>query len=324
MSEYTSSVSRPGVKGAAGTDDRELFLTEFGGLTIVPYMEAVADYDDLRFVKSITQGQADTFPIIGRKRDATEHEPGALILGGKVEHNEVEITVDKILVDSVFIAEIDELLNHISVAEPYATQLGQSLGSSTAQRIARMHILASRSVSNIAQGQPTPAYYYHANLLTDASKLEEALFLCKQYLLENDMSGQEFKPMLRHQQVLLLARYSGVEATPVTTGSGNRAAGTIGQIAGMTPRGTNFIPTTNVTTGPAKYQGNFSTTVGHVSSRMAVGTLNRRGMRVTMSEKEDRLGTLLIASKLDGHGVLRPECSIELRTDAIGGRDALA
>jgi hypothetical protein len=33
-----------------------------------------------------------------------------------------------------------------------------------------------------------------------------------------------------------------------------------------------------------------------------------------MSEKDDRLGTLLIASKFEGHDWLRPECSFEVTT----------
>lgn len=323
MSAYTDAASRPGRKGAGGTDARELFLVEFGGMVIQSYDESM-DYGDFRYVKSISQGKADTFPIIGRKRDASEHTPGEIILGGTIEHNEIEISVDNILVDSAFIPEIDQLLAHYEFSEPYAKQLGQSLGSTNDRRIAIMHILASRDVTDVAQGQPTPAYYYHANLKTDASKLEEAAFLSAQYMLENDISGEKPSIMLPHQQILLLARYSGIEGGPVTTGSGNRSSGTIGPIAGMTPKGTNHIPKTNITTGLAKYRGDFTTTVGHCGSKMAVGTLERRAMKVVMKEQDDRLGTIIIASMLNGHGKLRRECSIEWRTDAIGGRDPLA
>jgi len=100
----------------------------------------------------------------------------------------------------------------------------------------------------------------------------------------------------------------------VTTGSGNRASGTVGQIAGIAVKGVNHIPNTNVTTGNVKFQGNFTTTVGHIGNEMAVATLNRRGLKVVMKEQDDRLGTLLIASKFCGHGILRPECSFEVAT----------
>lgn len=331
MNQYTDSRSRPGAKEATGTDDRQLFLIEFGGMVIQAYDE-VMDYQDLRFVKYITQGKADSFPIIGRKRDATEHVPGDLILGGGISHDEIQIFLDNMLVDSAFIAEVDELMIHYDIAGPYAHQLGQSLGSVTAKRIAIMHIQASRggqtegaganpSKDAAADGQPIPSYYWDANLKTDPSKLENAAFLAAQYIRENDMSGAEQFYMLPHQQILQLARYTGVEGGPVGTGSGDRSRGTIGPLAGLTPKGTNHIPQSTITTGLAKYMGNFSTTVGHISTKMAVGSLERRGLKVVMKQQDERLGTLLIASMFNGHGTLRNECSIELCTDVdAGGR----
>jgi hypothetical protein len=323
MSAFTDARSQPGRKGASGPTERDLFLTEFGGMVIQAYDEQM-DYDSLRYVKQITQGKADEFPIIGRKRDAAEHTPGEQILGGSIEHNSVTITVDNILVDAAFIAEIDELLNHYPLSEPYAKQLGQSLGSVDDKRIAIMHILASRQWQNVPQGQPVPAYVWDANMRTSGAAMENAAFLSKQYLLTNDISGDMPAVKLPWQQYLILSRFSGIEGGPVTTGSGNRSQGSVGLMAGLSISGSNHIPNVNITTGLAKYQGDFANTVGHCSSRMAVGSLERRAMRLVMKEQEDRLGTLLIASKLNGHGVLRPECSIEWRNNAIGGRTALS
>jgi hypothetical protein len=81
--------------------------------------------------------------------------------------------------------------------------------------------------------------------------------------------------------------------------------------------GTNHLPRTNVTTGLAKYQGNYTGVVGHISNQMAVGTLSRRGMKVVMLDQPDRLGTLLLASKFNGHGILRGECSFEVSASDI-------
>lgn len=313
MSEFTDSVSRPGRQLNAGADDRALFLREFGGKILLAYLEAL-DYQDLRFIRNITQGKSDTFPIIGRKRDATDHEPGELILGGSIEHNEVEITLDKMLVDAVFVAEVDELMAHYDLMNPYTTQLGQSLGVTTAKRIAMMHIIASRETNVPYAGGPVPTFYTDANVATDGAKLEEAAFKGVEFMRKNDISGAPIKYKLPHQQVLILARYSGIEGGPVTTGSGNRASGTIGEIAGVPVEGTNHIPNTNVTTGLTKYQADFSGTIGHISSSMAVGSLERRGLRVVMKQQDERLGTLMIASMFNGHGKLRPECSFEVST----------
>jgi hypothetical protein len=316
MSQYTDSVSRLGQQKGTG-DVKQLFLTEFGGMVITSYLEAIQQYDAMRWIKQITQGKSDTFPVIGRKRDAAEHEPGELILGGKILHDQVEITIDNMVFDSIFVADFDELLNHYDVRGPYATQLGQSLGSLQAKRIASMHILASRSAAK--QDQPTPSFSTDANMKTSPSALETAYFAAVQFLHENDISGAEVSARLPWAQVLLLARNLGVADTVQNSregaGSGNRVTGTLGQIAGISTVGTNFIPKTNITTGPSKYQLDASGTVGHIGNRMAVGSLERKAMQLTVKQQEERLGTIMIASQLNGHGVLRGECSYELSTN---------
>ncbi len=316
MSVYTDARSRPGQKGAAGTDDRELFLRVFGDYIIDAYNTKIDDYNSLRWEKSVGAGRSDLFPVIGRTYNAVEHEPGERILGGTVEHNEVEVTLDKMMIDSKFIAEIDELMIHYELSQPYAHMIGQSLGNLEARRIAIMHILASRQTTNVPQGQPTPTYFFDANMKTDATVIENACFGAKQYLMENDISGEDPQVRLPWAQYLLCARTLGMVGSNSRpeVGSGNRVDASLGNVAGLSTKATNFIPSTNITTGNTKYQGNFTTTVGHISSKMAVATLNRRGLVVKMVKQDDRLGTLLIGSMFKGHGVLRPECSIELAT----------
>lgn len=322
MNQYTDAASRFGQDAGTGADDA-LFLTEFGGMVIQTYDEAM-DYMNLRWVKNIQQGKSDTFPIIGRKRDAAEHEAGDLILGGTILSDEIEITLDKMVYDAVFIAEIDELRSHFDVRGPYAHQLGQSLGSLQARRVAIMHILASRKYyvgnvpTGVPQGQPAPSYAYHTDMATSAAQIEGGLWQAKEYLLENEISGEKPVAKLPHAQVLLLARNFGLiasaESANPRAGSGNRVTGEVGQVVGFSIEGSNHIPNTNITTGLTKYQGNFTTTVGHVSTKMAVGSLERKGLTLVMKEQPERLGTIIIAHQFNGHGILRPEASFELAT----------
>ena len=318
MNEYTDARSRPGAR-LGGTDDRALFLVEFGDLTLQAW-EETNFYEGLTYTRNITQGKADTFPIIGRKRDAEEHIPGNIILGGSIEHNDIEITLDRMLVDSVFIAEIDELMNHYDLYEPYARQLGESLSTTYDKRVAIMHILASRVTQRPYTDGPLPNGFFHADVLTDPSKLEDASYVAQEWIKRFDIGGGPLRYCLPFQQVLMMARWRGIDSS-FTSGSGDRASGTVGQVGGLVPHGCNHIPRSNITTGLPKYQGDFSTTVGHISNRMAVGTLARRGLRVVMKDQADRLGTLLIASKFNGHGILRAECSFEIGTsDPTGVR----
>jgi hypothetical protein len=329
LSDYQDAASRSGQRLNTGTNDRELFLTEFGDLVLQAW-EEVNNYEGFTFTKNITQGKADTFPIIGRKRDAIEHEPGEIILGGRIEHNDVEITLDKILVDSVFIPEIDELMNHYEVRGPYARQLGESLSTAYDTRVARMHILASRIIVRpygrdklaAAGGGPLPSGAFDAAMATDMSKLEDALFKGVGWVRRWDIGGGQQQAKMGHAQYLNLARYTTIDSRQ-WTGSGNRAQGTVGPVAGLKIEPTNHIPRTNVTTGLDKYQGDFSDVVAHVGNQMAVGTLARRGIKVVMKDQPDRLGTLLLASKFNGHGILRPECSFEIGiTDVTSVRGA--
>jgi hypothetical protein len=312
MSVYTDAASRPGIKGASGTDDRELFLRTFGEMVLEAYEETFDFKNGKTYVRQITKGKSDLFPIIGRKRDAQDHKPGEIILGGGIEHDETSIEVDNITVDAAFIPEIDELLNHYSLAGPYARQIGESLASVSNGRIARTMVNASRVTTPPYTNGPLPGYYYDTNIKTDPSKLEEAAYSGLEHMKVYDIGGGLPNYFLPWQQYLLLARYTGIDSTD-TSGSGNRSTGKVGLVAGLNVDGTNSIPNSNYTADTfAKYNGDFSTTVGIITKQMAVGTLKRRGMKVVMKEQEDRLGTLLIGSQLEGHDKLRPECAYEV------------
>lgn len=324
MNEFTDARSRPGARLDSGTDDRELFLTEAGGVVLSAWEEA-NDYQALTWEKTITQGKADTFPIIGRKRNPSEHEPGDVILGGTMEHNDVEITVDKAVVDAIFTAEIDRLMLHYDVMQPYMTQLGQSLSTLYDSRVARMHILASRVTARPygqqyatwdLGGGPLPNGYFDSNVDTDPAKMEDAGFAAAGWIRRFDIGGGPMSYRLPHAQYLLLSKYSPLDEKQ-WTGSSNRANASVGKLAGLQVMATNHIPRTNITTGLAKYQGDFSDVVGHISNRMAVGTLNLRGMKLVMKDQPERLGTLLIVSRINGHGILRAECSFEVATSDV-------
>lgn len=311
MSVYTDAASRPG-KRPGGTNDRELFARNFTDYVLEAWDQSF-DFLDKTHVRVITSGQSDIFPILGRNYNAQEHVPGEIILGGTADHNDREVSLDAMLFDSKFLPEIDQLLAHYPLSRPYAKMLGDSLALESNSRIARSMINGSRQPTGLGglNGHPAPGFYFHANVRTDPAKLEEAAFKGVEYIRVNDVGGGEHTYWLPWQQQLLLARYSGID-TVDTSGSGNRAAGTVGQLGSLWVKGTNSLPKTNVTTGRTKYQGDFRSTVGVISNPQAVATLRRRGIRVTINEKDDRLGWLFVASKFEGHDWLRPECSFEV------------
>lgn len=321
MNQYTDSASRPGQRLGTG-DERALFLTEFGQIVLEAYDETIT-YNGMTFVQHISGAKAHSFPIIGRKRDESEHTPGDLITGGKVEHNDILIEVDNMLVDAAFIPEIDNILNHYDLARPYARQIGQSLAVGSDRRKAIMHILASRVTDAPYTGGPLPSYHFHASMASSPEQLEDAAWKAVEHIKENDIAAAGIKYMLPWQQYLLLARYGGWQGGSGSTvpsamapvfNMDSRKTAQAGPQAGISVGATNMIPKTNITTGPEKYRGNFTTTVGHIGTEMAVGTLVARGLKVVIKEQEERLGTILIGSQLEGNGKLRPECSFEVTT----------
>ena len=61
------------------------------------------------------------------------------------------------------------------------------------------------------------------------------------------------------------------------------------------------------------FQGHFTNTVGIVSHPSAVGTVKLLDLATESEYDINRQGTLFVAKYAMGHGVLRPECAIELQ-----------
>jgi hypothetical protein len=306
---YTTGVSKPG--SASGGDDLDLFLTEFGELVLEAWDE-VNKFEKHTYQRNTTKGKSDTFPIIGRKRDAFEHVPGSLITGGTVEHNEVEISLDPILVDSAFIAEIDELIAHYELRAPYARQLAESLSVVYDRRIAILTVLGARDQTPDYTDGPVGKLLEDNDYTTDADAMAAAMFDAATHIKERDIGGGQMRAFWRPKQYYLLTQSQKLDSVQ-WTGTANIAEGTVKRIAGIDMDWSNHIPNANITTGNTKYRGDFRKTVGIVSNPMAVGTLNRRGLKVNHLPQPDRLGHLLIASRACGHGVLRKECAVEVK-----------
>lgn len=304
-------IDRAGQK-PGGSDDRELFARNFADDVIQAWDETF-DFKGESYVDTIDSGKSKVFPTMGKKRDAVDHIPGEEIRGGAGDHNEIEISLDHFVTDSVFIPEIDELMARYNLAAPFTKQLGQSLAAVQNFRIISMMIQASRRTEPTVPNGPTGGFYFHADMLTDASKLEDAAYGGAEDIRVKDVGGGMPKFWMPWKQYLLLARYTGID-TVDTSGSGDRAKGEVGLVGGIPPRGTNSLPQrANYTTGLAKYRADFTNTVGIIANSLAVGTLKRRGIKTVIKPKDERLGTLIIASMLEGHGMYHGECAYEVR-----------
>jgi hypothetical protein len=103
-------------------------------------------------------------------------------------------------------------------------------------------------------------------------------------------------------------------------GAGVYADGSVLRVAGVQIVKTNNLPTTNVTAVSGEnntYNGDFSNTAALVMQKQAIGTVKLMDLAVEQTTGDFNImyqGTLMAAKYAMGHGVLRPECAVEIKT----------
>lgn len=295
------------INGAGATD--ALFLKVFSGEVLTSFHRKNV-FLGKTSVRTISSGKSASFPATGVVT-AAYHTPGAEIVGTAILANERVITIDDLLVASAFIANIDEAKNHYDVRSVYSDETGKVLAQTMDTNIAQVGILAARASATITGGNGGSALT-NANYGTDSTTLAAGLFTAAQTLDEKNVD-EDRSVFLRPAQYYLLAQNTTM-INQWYGGQGAVAEGTILKVAGIEVVKTNALPNTNVTTGVAAYQGNFSTTVGLVMSKSAVGTVKLMDLATESEYDMRRQGTLIVAKYAVGHGILRPECAIELKT----------
>lgn len=305
-----STVSRLGMINAAGDADA-LFLKQFGGEILTEFEKSTV-FKSRHFVRQIRNGKTAQFPMIGTVTSSL-HTPGNFIDGQAVNHAEITISVDGLIVAPVFIASIDELMNHYDVRGPYATEMGRELAQQYDNQVARMMVQAARADSELT-GRDGGSSIWHANMKTSGSQIATSLFTAAQTFDEKNVSRDERYGYFLPAQYYLLAQERDL-INKDYSGAGSIASGTLETVAGITLVKTNNVPSTNVATGIAKYQGDYSTVAGIVANRWAVGTVQLQDISLESEYEIRRQGTFMVARMAVGSGILRPECAIELRTD---------
>ena len=352
--EGITNPSRVGqINSVGGSDaaDNALFLKKFSGEILQTFEESNV-FKPLHTIRTIENGKSAQFPVTGIA-SANYHTPGENIAeetqGTKylsdIKKAEQTITIDKMLVASTFLANIDDVKNHYDIRSVYANELGKALALRFDTAIAKTFIAAARSSAVVTGGKTggqldvanndfsagdvagTPAAVTGAELIT-------ALFTAAQKLDENDIPGDGRFAVLRPSEYYkLITGGSGAVAINTSAankdvgGSGSLASGSIAQVAGINIFKSTHIPSTDlsaVTTGDgaasndvfgaggAGYNGDFRNSLGIVGHSAAVGTVKLLDLATESEYQIERQGTLFVAKYAMGHGILRPECAIEL------------
>lgn len=244
------------------------------------------------------------------KATASYHTPGNFIDGQVINHAEKIITIDDLLVAATFIANIDEAMNHYDVRQPYSEELGRVLAQTFDKNVAQVMVKAARSASGLT-GRPGGSIIDHENMATDVNIIRQALAIAAQVMDEKDVMSSDRFAYFRPAQFYLLAQDTTLLNKEIG-GSGSIAQGTMPSVLGLEIVKSNNVPSTNVNTGPTKYQGDFTNTVGIVANKMAAGTVKLLDLSMESEYEIRRQGTFMVAKYAVGHDQLRADCAVEL------------
>ena len=315
-----------GKVNAGGSEDA-LFLKVFAGEVLTSFERASAT-EGADMVRAIASGKSAQFPVMGRI-SAAYHTPGTEITGSDVNHNEKVITINDLLISSVFLSNIEEAKNHYDVRGAYSSEIGRALAFQKDKHILQtIGQAAKTTTANVGDASyPAGTVLTNTNIAsatdaTAANAMIDELFSAAKALDDNYVPKEGRKCFLRTEEYYKLANATNAINVDFS-GNGSIAEGRVQRIAGIDLIPVPHFVSSNVTTGAdagSATQGgstpqavdlsNFVALVCHPS---AVGTVKLMDLAVESEYDIRRQGTLMVAKYAMGHGVLRPEAAVGIK-----------
>ena len=238
-----------------------------------------------------------------------------MLVGSTVNANERVISIDDLLVADRSLANIDEAMSHYDFRSVLTRDIGRSLAQTLDQHVAQVGILAARASATVTGGDGG-TQVTSATSATNADALVAAAFDAAQALDEKNVPDSDRYFFVKPDQYYLLVNSSSkaINRDYGNDGNGSIASGLIMRIAGLEIVKTNNLPSTNITTGPTAYRGNFTTSVALAMQKGAVGTVKLIDIAVEADYLIQNQAWLMVGKCAVGHGILRPECAVEIKT----------
>jgi hypothetical protein len=318
-----------GNANSGGTRDDALFLKVFAGEVITSFDRA-SKTQGADMVRSISNGKSASFPVMGRI-GAEYHAVGAEILGSAVNSNEKVITINDLLISSVFVSNIEEAKNHWDVRSAYSTEMGRALSFQKDKHILQTIGQATLASANVTGGDATTNVVNtgiaSSTDATAANAMIDAIFAAAKELDANYVPSEGRKCFMRLEEYYKLANATNAVNVDFSGGAnGGVASGKVAKIAGIELVPVPHFVSSNVTSGAdagsatnggstpqAVNLANFVALVSHPS---AVGTVKLMDLAVEKEYDIRRQGTLMVAKYSMGHGVLRPEAAVGIKEAA--------
>jgi hypothetical protein len=310
---------------ASGSEDA-LFLKVFSGEVLTSFEQASVTAG-AEMVRSISNGKSATFPVMGRV-GAAYHTAGAEITGSDVNHNEKVITINDLLLSSVFLSNIEEAKNHWDVRSAYSTEIGRALAFQKDKHVLQTIGQAAQSATNVTGGDAgtvlTNTGIASGTAATAANAMIDSLFDAASNLDSHYVPKEGRKCFIRLEEYYKLANATNAVNIDFSGGAnGGVAEGKVMKVAGIELIPTPHFISANITTGQpdagtsasvANPQAvNLSNYVALVCHPSAAGTVKLMDLAVESEYDIRRQGTLMVAKYAMGHGVLRPEAAIGIK-----------
>jgi len=328
----------------AGQQDFEnLFATIFQSEILAAYQENLLLQPLIRH-RSISGAISEKF-VKTWKMKAERHARGQEMTPQDMESMEVEIELDKRpLYVAALIDDIDELKAHFSKRQEISQQMGVALAREIDSHVARLIINASRYVKPVGDNSEFPSgggslfdtnlNFSFANVVERRDAAGALLGVIDNALVQfesNDVPLEGLNCAIRYPLFSALLTY-GIPygstdlsngMTPVFANRDIEGPG-FGNLGMLVPRARPLdyrgvkiwsspsIPSTNITVGEAKYQGDFTNTVGMIWHQDAAATLDLMNVTTEQERKASRGADFMNARFHSGGGTLRPEAAIEI------------
>ena len=318
-----------GNANSGSTRDDALFLKVFAGEVITSFDRA-SKTQGADMVRSISNGKSASFPVMGRI-GAEYHAVGAEILGSAVNSAEKVITINDLLISSVFVSNIEEAKNHWDVRSAYSTEMGRALSFQKDKHILQTIGQATLASANVTGGDATTNVVNtgiaSSTDATAANAMIDAIFAAAKELDANYVPSEGRKCFMRLEEYYKLANATNAVNVDFSGGAnGGVASGKVAKIAGIELVPVPHFVSGNVTAttekGSATNGGSFpqavnlTNFVALVSHPSAVGTVKLMDLAVEKEYDIRRQGTLMVAKYSMGHGVLRPEAAVGIKEAA--------
>lgn len=314
-----------GQVNATGTEDA-LFLKVFAGEVLTSF-ERASKTQGADMERSIASGKSATFPVMGRV-GASYHTAGAEITGSDINHNEKVITINDLLISSVFLSNIEEAKNHWDVRSAYSQEIGRALAFTKDKHILQTIGQAAQASANVgdsgyASGTVlTNTGIASATASTAANAMIDSLFDAAKQLDANYVPSEGRKCFMRLEEYYKLANATNAVNVDFS-GKGSIADGKVLKIAGIELVPVAHFVSSNVNSGVEQGSAtaggsnpqavDLSNYVALVSHPSAVGTVKLMDLGVEKEYDIRRQGTLMVAKYAMGHGVLRPEAAVGIK-----------